>query len=136
LNVLPSVGEPGAGSFPVVNVTSGPNVVPAEFVATSRTWYSAFGTRPETDADTIWLAKSEPTDCAGVEFVYTTGPPPKYFGSSPYWNIAVVGRPFGFADPKNAAFVLPTEGAPVTTAVGTDCAANVAVTAVSAVIVT
>ena len=38
LNVLPSVGEPGAGRFPVVNVTSGPNVVPALFVATSRTW--------------------------------------------------------------------------------------------------
>ena len=38
LNVLPSVGEPGGGNFPVVNVTSGPNDVPAEFVATSRTW--------------------------------------------------------------------------------------------------
>ena len=52
-----------------MNVTSGPNVVPALFVATSRTWYSAFGTSPETDADTMWLAKSEPTVSAGVEFV-------------------------------------------------------------------
>jgi hypothetical protein len=41
---------------------SGPFVVPAAFVATSRTWYSAFGTSPETDADTEWLVKSEPTD--------------------------------------------------------------------------
>ena len=41
---------------------SGPSVVPAAFVATSRTWYSAFGTRPDTDADTEWLEKSEPTD--------------------------------------------------------------------------
>ena len=38
LNVLPSVGAPGAGAFEVVNGTSGPNVVPAEFVATRRTW--------------------------------------------------------------------------------------------------
>ena len=38
LNVLPSIGEPGAGAFAVVNVTSGPNVVPAALVATSRTW--------------------------------------------------------------------------------------------------
>ena len=69
LNVLPSAGEPGAGALAVVNVMSGPNVVPPAFVATSRTWYSAFGTSPETDADTTWLAKSDPTLCAGVEFV-------------------------------------------------------------------
>ena len=37
LNVLPSVGAPGAGAIAVVNVTSCPNVVPALFVATSRT---------------------------------------------------------------------------------------------------
>ena len=39
LNVLPSVGR--AGQSPpclVVNVTSGPNVVPLPLVATSRTW--------------------------------------------------------------------------------------------------
>ena len=36
--VFPRVGEPGAGNDDVVNVTSGPNVVPALFVATSRTW--------------------------------------------------------------------------------------------------
>ena len=62
LNVLPSPGAPGAGPRSVVNVMSGPYVVPAVFVATSRTWYSAFGTSPETDADTEWLVKSEPTD--------------------------------------------------------------------------
>ena len=60
LKVFPRVGEPGAGSFAVVNVMSGPNVVPALFVATKRTWYTAFGTSPDTDADTLWLVKSEP----------------------------------------------------------------------------
>ena len=62
LNVLPRPGAPGTGPRSVLNVMSGPSVVPAAFVATSRTWYRAFGTRPETDADTEWLAKSEPTD--------------------------------------------------------------------------
>ena len=38
LNVLPSVGEPGVAPWLVVNVTSGPNVVPALFVAASLTW--------------------------------------------------------------------------------------------------
>ena len=38
LNVLPSVGEPGVRPWVVVNVMSGPNVVPAAFVATRRTW--------------------------------------------------------------------------------------------------
>ena len=38
LKLLPSVGDPGAGAFAVVNVTSGPNVVPAALVATSLTW--------------------------------------------------------------------------------------------------
>ena len=52
-----------------MNVTSGPNVVPALLVATSRTWYGAFGTSPETDAVTVWLVKSEPTVCGGVELV-------------------------------------------------------------------
>ena len=38
LNVFPSVGEPGVPPCVVVNVMSGPNVVPAAFDATSRTW--------------------------------------------------------------------------------------------------
>ena len=42
--------------------------------------------------------------------MYTTGPPPEYFGSSPYWNTAVVGRPFGFAEPENPAPVAVTVG--------------------------
>jgi hypothetical protein len=37
LTVLPSTGGGGAGSFAVVNVSSGPNVVPALLAATSRT---------------------------------------------------------------------------------------------------
>ena len=37
LNVLPSVGEPGVAPCLVVNVMSGPNVVPLPLVATSRT---------------------------------------------------------------------------------------------------
>ncbi len=37
---------PGAGPWSVVNVMSGPNVVPFLLFATRRTWYSAFGTRP------------------------------------------------------------------------------------------
>ena len=37
LNVLPTVGALGAGAASVVNVTSGPNVVPSLLVATSRT---------------------------------------------------------------------------------------------------
>ena len=61
LNVLPSPGAPGTGPRSVLNVMSGPFVVPAALVATRRTWYSALGTRPETDADTEWLEKSEPT---------------------------------------------------------------------------
>ena len=84
----------------------------------------------------MWLAKSEPTFCAGVEFVYTTGPPPEYFGSSPYWKNAVVGRPSGFAEPENPAPVAPTDGAPVRTVLGDDRGSNVAVTAVSPVMTT
>ena len=84
----------------------------------------------------MWLAKSDPTVCAGVELVYTTGPPPEYFGSRPYWNTAVVGRPFGFAEPENPAPVGLTDGAPVRTVAGDDCRSNVAVTAVSAVTTT
>ncbi len=38
LNVLPSVGEPGVGPWLVVNVMSGPNVVPFLLVATMRAW--------------------------------------------------------------------------------------------------
>ncbi len=38
LNVFPSVGAPGTGPWFVVNVMSGPNVVPFLFVATSRAW--------------------------------------------------------------------------------------------------
>ena len=37
VNDLPSAGWEGAAAFVVVNVTSGPNVVPALLVATSRT---------------------------------------------------------------------------------------------------
>ncbi len=37
VNVLPSVGAPGAGAAAVVNVTSCPNLVPAPLVATRRT---------------------------------------------------------------------------------------------------
>ena len=37
LNVVPSVGAPGAGAIAVVNVMSCPSVVPAVLVATSRT---------------------------------------------------------------------------------------------------
>ena len=75
----------------------------------------------------MWLAKSDPTFCAGVEFVYTTGPPPaEYFGSSPYWKDAIVGRPFGFAEPENPAPPgLVTDGAPVMTGVGTEPAVAV-----------
>jgi hypothetical protein len=69
LNVCPTVGVDGGGDALVVNVVSGPKLVPALFVATSRTWYSAFGTKPDTDADTAWVAKSEPTVWAGVELV-------------------------------------------------------------------
>ena len=38
VNDLPSVGGAGAGALAVVNVTSGPLVVPALLVATRRTW--------------------------------------------------------------------------------------------------
>ena len=62
--------------------------------------------------------KSEPTVCAGVEFVYTIGPPPVYFGSRPYWNEAVVARPSGFTEPEKPAPVALTDGVPVTTGVG------------------
>ena len=34
----------------------------------------------------------------------------EYFGSSPYWNTAVVGRPFGSAEPENPAPVAVTVG--------------------------
>ena len=37
-NDLVTVGAPGAGAGGVVKVASGPNVVPALLVATSRTW--------------------------------------------------------------------------------------------------
>ena len=52
LTVLPSFGGGGGGSALVINVWSGPKVVPALLLATSRTWYSAFGNNPDTDADT------------------------------------------------------------------------------------
>ena len=55
-----------------------------------------------------------------------------YFRSRPYWNTAVVGRPFGSAEPENAAPVALTDGAPVRTGVGDDCTSKVAATAVSA----
>ena len=61
-NVLPSVGEPGAGSFPVVNVTSGPNVVPALFVATSRDVVERVrhaGWRPDADHDVAREIRSD-----------------------------------------------------------------------------
>jgi hypothetical protein len=54
-----------------------------------------------------------------VEFVYCTGPPPEYFGSSPYSKCAEVGNPSGLTDPENAALLLlSTEGGPVFTEVG------------------
>ena len=68
LNDPPSFGGGGGGSSLVVNVASGPNVVPALLVATSRTWYSALGTRPDSDAATVWLEKSDPTLCDGVDW--------------------------------------------------------------------
>ena len=46
------------------------------------------------------------------------GPPPEYFGSSPYWNEAVVGSPSGFAEPEKPAPVAVTDGAPVRTETG------------------
>ena len=97
---------------------SGPTVVPALFVATSRTWYSALGTKPVTEANTKWVVKSEPTVCAGVDCVKATGPAPVYFESSPYWKNAVVGRPSGLTEPVNPASVAPIDGAPVTTDAG------------------
>jgi hypothetical protein len=66
----------------------------------------------------LWLAKSEPTVCDDVEFAYTIGPPPEYFGSRPYWNEAVVGSPSGFADPEKPTPVPLTNGAPVSTDTG------------------
>ena len=68
LNDPPSFGGGGGGSSFVVNVASGPNVMPALLVATSRTWYSALGTSPESDATTAWLEKSDPTLCEGVDW--------------------------------------------------------------------
>ena len=60
-----------------------------------------------------------------------------YFGSSPYWKNAVVASPLGLTEPVNAAVVPPIDGgAPVNTGVGAVWTLNVAVTAVSAVIVT
>ena len=48
-----------------------------------------------------------------------TGPPPVYFGSSPYWKDAVVGSPLGLTEPVNAAVVPPIDGgAPVDTGEG------------------
>ena len=38
LNVLPSVGAPGVGPWLVVNVMSGPYVVPFLLVAANRAW--------------------------------------------------------------------------------------------------
>jgi hypothetical protein len=77
------------------------------------------GTSPFTDADTGWAEKSDPTDRNGVESVYTTGPPPEYFGSKPYSKYAVVGNPSGFTEPENAAAeLLCTTGGPGITAGG------------------
>ena len=64
----PSFGGDGGGSVLVVNVASGPNVVPALLVATSRTWYSALDTSPDSDATTVWLEKSDPTVCEGLDW--------------------------------------------------------------------
>ena len=66
LTCLPSTGGGGGSLSAVVNVSTGPYVVPALFVATSRTSYSSLGTSPETDAETAWLEKSEPIACVDV----------------------------------------------------------------------
>jgi hypothetical protein len=78
-----------------------------------------------TDAVTTWLVKSDPTLCAGVELVYTIGPPPEYLGSSPYWNTAVVGRPPGLTEPENPAEPPPTLGVPVITGDGSEATITV-----------
>ena len=53
VSVWPRTGGGGAGAAAVVNVWSTPKVVPALLVATSRTWYSAPGTSPESGAVTV-----------------------------------------------------------------------------------
>ena len=72
----------------------------------------------------MWLAKSDPTDCAGVDWSYTNGPPPVYFGSSAYSKNACVVSPFGVTEPENPAPVMVTVGAPVRTDGIDDCGAD------------
>ena len=66
----------------------------------------------------MWPAKSDPTDCVGVDCPYTTGPPPVYLGSSPYSKCTCVASPFGVTDPENPALVTLTVGAVVATVGG------------------
>ena len=68
LAVLASVGAPGAGADWVRNVSSGPVVVPEELIATSRTWYSALGSSPDTWPETACAVKSPPTAAEGVRW--------------------------------------------------------------------
>ena len=63
-SLWPSTGGGGAGAAAVVNVWSGPNVVPAALTATSRTWYSAPGISPVSGAVTVWVAGPSPPAAA------------------------------------------------------------------------
>ncbi len=52
-SLLPRTGRWGAAVAAAVNVWSGPCVVPAALIATSRKWYSAPGISPVSDAVTL-----------------------------------------------------------------------------------
>ena len=66
--VWPSTGGGGAAALGVVNVWSGPLVVPALLVATIRTWYTPPAIRFVRFADTDWLLVPEPTCWGAVDW--------------------------------------------------------------------
>jgi hypothetical protein len=58
-------GEPGAGTYPVLNATSSPWLVPAAFVAEILKWYSVSAASPAAmDADTATGLDPDPGSAA------------------------------------------------------------------------